>query len=77
MAIVIKCGGTELFFSTMVTAAFNISDGRYIWSAKNVSLIEQYCLPEQREKQTLPHLNPDWFYLSGTDLTRLSLKKGC
>jgi len=24
----------------------------------------------------LPHFNPDWFYLSGTDLPRLSLKRG-
>jgi len=25
---------------------------------------------------SLPHLNPDWFYLSGTGLPRLSWKKG-
>ena len=25
----------------------------------------------------LPHLNPDWFYLSGTGLLRLSWKIGC
>jgi len=24
----------------------------------------------------MPHLNPDWFYLSGTDLPRLSWKRG-
>ena len=24
----------------------------------------------------LPHLNPDWFYLSGTGLPRLSWKRG-
>jgi len=26
--------------------------------------------------QLLPHLNPDWFYLSGTGLPRLSWKRG-
>jgi len=25
----------------------------------------------------LPHLNPDWFYLSGTGLPRLSWERGC
>ena len=25
----------------------------------------------------LPHLNPDWFYLSGTGLPRLTCKRGC
>jgi len=24
----------------------------------------------------MPHLNPDWFYLSGTSLPRLSWKRG-
>ena len=26
--------------------------------------------------QKTPHLNPDWFYLSGTGLPRLSWKRG-
>ena len=28
-------------------------------------------------RHLLPHLNPDWFYLSGTSLPRLSWKRGC
>ena len=30
-----------------------------------------------KPRHLLPHLNPDWFYLSGTGLPRLSWKRGC
>ena len=30
----------------------------------------------QKPQHLLPHLNPDWFYLSGTGLPRLSRKRG-
>ena len=33
------------------------------------------AIPEPH--RLLPHLNPDWFYLSGTGLPRLSWKRGC
>jgi len=29
-----------------------------------------------KRRHLLPHLNPDWFYLSGTGLPRLSWKRG-
>jgi len=32
------------------------------------------CIPEPHH--LLPHLNPEWFYLSGTGLPRLSWKSG-
>ena len=31
----------------------------------------------QNPGHLLRHLNPDWFYLSGTGLPRLSWKRGC
>jgi len=31
----------------------------------------------QKRHHLLPHLNPDWFYLSGTGLPRVSWKKSC
>ena len=34
-----------------------------------------HCIPKPR--YLLPHLNPDWFYLSGTGLPRLCWKRGC
>ena len=33
-------------------------------------------LPSPKPHHLLPHLNPDWFYLSGTGLPRLSWKRG-
>ena len=33
-----------------------------------------YCFPKPHH--LLPQLNPDWFYLSGTDIPRLSWKRG-
>jgi len=33
-----------------------------------------HCIPKPRH--LLPHLNPDWFYLSGIGLLRLSRKRG-
>jgi len=33
-----------------------------------------HCIP--KPSHLLPHLNPDWFYLSGTSLPRLSWKRG-
>ena len=33
-----------------------------------------HCIP--KPDHLLPHLNPDWFYLSGTGLPRLSWKRG-
>jgi len=32
-----------------------------------------HCIPKLHH--LLPHLNPDWFYLSGTGVPRLSWKK--
>jgi len=34
-----------------------------------------HCIPKPHH--FLPHLNPDWFYLSGTGLHRLSWKRSC
>ena len=34
------------------------------------------CLAIPKPHHHLPHLKPDWFYLSGTGLTRLSWKRG-
>ena len=33
-----------------------------------------HCVPKPHH--LLPHLNPDWFYISGTGLPRLSWKRG-
>jgi len=37
-----------------------------------ISFSQCHCHPHH----LLPHLNPDWFYLSGTGLPRLSWKRG-
>jgi len=41
-------------------------------------MVQLMPLPSQNLIISLPHLNlnPDWFYLSGTGLPRLSMKRG-
>ena len=39
-------------------------------------MVQLMPLPSPKDHHLLPHLNPDWFYLSGTGLARLSLKSG-
>ena len=52
-----------------------------VWSEVQIVCIIAYgpadttAIPKPRH--LLPHLNPDWFYLSGTGLPRLSWKRGC
>ena len=36
-----------------------------------------WCHGIPKPHNLLPHLNPDWFYLSGTGWPRLSWKRGC
>jgi len=48
-----------------------------VWSKVQVVCIWSswfHCIPKHHH--LLPHLNPDWFYLSGTSLPRLSWKRG-
>ena len=48
-----------------------------VWSeVQIVCLWSISCQRITKPHYLLPHLNPDWFYLSGTGLTRLSWKKG-
>ena len=39
-------------------------------------MVQLMPLPSPKPHHILPHLNPDWFYLSGTGLPRLSWKTG-
>jgi len=39
-------------------------------------MVQLMPLPSPKPRQLLHHLNPDWFYLSGTVLPRLSWKIG-
>ena len=41
------------------------------------SLSSSVADPPSAEYARIDHLAPDWFYLSGTDLPRLSWKRGC
>ena len=53
-------------------AIFLERDADCLWSSRC------HCIPKPHH--LLPHLNPEWFYLSGTDLHRLSWKRplsGC
>jgi len=48
-----------------------------VWSEVQIVCIWSswcHCIPKPHH--LLPHLNPDWFYLSGTGLPRLSWKRG-
>ena len=48
-----------------------------VWSEVQIVCIWSswcHCIPKAHH--LLPHLNPDWFYLSGTGIPRLSLKRG-
>ena len=48
-----------------------------VWSSVQIVCIgpaDATAIPKPH--RLLPHLNPDWFYLSGTGLPRLSLKRG-
>ena len=48
-----------------------------VWSEVQIVCIWSswcHCIPKPHH--LLPRLNPDWFYLSGTDLPRLSWKRG-
>jgi len=40
------------------------------WSEVQIVYICIHCIPKPHH--LLPHLNPDWFYLSGTGLPRLT-----
>ena len=40
-------------------------------------MVQLMPLLSQNLINSLPHLNPDWFYLSGTGLLMLSWKRGC
>ena len=42
-----------------------------------VCIWSSWCQCHPKPNRVLPHLNPDWFYLSGTSLPRLSRKRGC
>jgi len=47
-----------------------------VWSEVQIVCIWSswcYCIPKSH---LLPHLNPDWFYFSGSSLPRLSWKRG-
>ena len=49
----------------------------YVWSEVQIDCIWSswcHCIPKPHH--LLPHLNPDWFYLSGTSLPRLSWERG-
>ena len=39
-------------------------------------MVQLMPLPSAKPHNLLPHLNPDWFYLSGTGLPKLSWKRG-
>jgi len=41
-----------------------------------VCILSSWCLCIPKPHHLLPHLNPDWFYLSGTGSPRLSWKRG-
>ena len=48
-----------------------------VWSEVQIVCIWStrcHCIP--KPYRLLPHLNPDWFYLSGTGLPMLSWKRG-
>jgi len=48
-----------------------------VWSEVQIVCVWSswfHCIPKPH--YFLPHLNPDWFYLSGTGLPRLSWKRG-
>ena len=48
------------------------------WSeVQIVCILSSRCHCILKPHHFLPHLNPDWFYLSGTSLPRLSWKRGC
>ena len=45
-----------------------------VWS--EVHMVQLMPLHPQTPLHLLPHLNPDWFYLFGTSLPKLSWKRG-
>ena len=48
------------------------------WSeVQIVCILSSRCHCILKPHHFLPHFNPDWFYLSGTSLPRLSWKRGC
>jgi len=58
-----------------------LSDGVLVWSVWSevqiVCIWSSWCHCIPKPKCLLAHLNPDWFYLSGTGLARLSWKWSC
>ena len=48
-----------------------------VWKVVHIVCIwSSWCRYIPKPHHLLPHLNPDWFYLSGTGLLRLSWKRG-
>jgi len=65
----------------IVNSNINANDGVLAWLSvwSEVQIVctwssWRHCIPKPH--RLLPHLNPNWFYLSGTGLPRLSWKRG-
>ena len=62
-------------------ACKKLSDGVLVWlsvwsEVHIVCIWSSWCHCHPKPYRLLHHLNPDWFYLSGTGLPRLSWKRG-
>ena len=74
----LQCCDTVGWASGRASGLQKLSDGVLvwlsIWSEVQIVCIWSQLMPLHTKPQ--PHLNPDWFYLSGTGLPRLSWKRG-
>jgi len=80
-AACLQCFDTTGWASGRASGLYKLSDEVLVWLSvwSEVQIIaygpaDATAIPKTH--QLLPHLNPDWFYLSGTGLPRLSWKKG-
>ena len=74
----LQCCDTVGWASGRASGLQKLSDGVLVWlsvwSEVQIVCIWSQLMPLHTKPQ--PHLNPDWFYLSGTGLPRLSWKRG-
>jgi len=77
----LQCIGTVGWASERASGLWKLSHEVLVWLSvwselQIVCIWSRWCHCHPKPHLLLPHLNPDWFYLSGTGLPRLSWKRG-
>jgi len=81
MYLYLQCTDTVGWASGRAPGQWKLSDGVLVWLSvwsemQIVCILSSWCPAIPKRHHFLPHLNPDWFYLSRAGLSTLSWKRG-